>query len=738
MISHLLLPLLHLLTCTVAFTWSPPPEDDAVTGPLTSERAHGVLQSPNFPAPYPRETRRHWNISVPDGLHVRLYFSQFDLEPSYLCEYDYVKVEAEGELLALYCGREATDTEAVPAARVITSPGNSLSLLFVSDFSDEERYSGFRAHYSAVDVDECNEQPDDQLLCDHFCHNYIGGFYCSCRYGYLLHSDNRTCRVECSDGVFRERSGVLSSVDFPSPYPKSSDCVYRIEVEPGLKLRLQFDPRFDVEDHPDISCPYDHVKVQADSRVFGPFCGDKAPEEIQTDSHVATVFFHSDDSGENQGWRLSYTSIGSECPVLEAPPHALLHPVQSKYFFKDHVRVSCEPGYQLLQDGGILDHFQLDCQADGLWSSHPPRCDMVDCGSPPVVDAANMVFASHDNNTEFGAQVHYICEEDGHNSSYSCGPAGVWVSSDSGSQQLPSCQPACGRPARSLPAQVKRIVGGRGAVPGLFPWQVLLSVEDQSRVPEGRWFGSGALLTPRWVLTAAHVLLSQRRDASVVPVAPGHVQASLGLHDASDRRTATARPVERVVLHPDFRPDNYNNDIALLRLSQQVVVSKLVRPVCLPPPQREEAPPSPLPDTLGVVAGWGISSINSSSFSSSSSSSPSVLLSDGGVTSDLLQYVKLPVVAQEECRASYASRSGSYNITDNMFCAGFFQGGRDTCLGDSGGAFVMEDGVSRKWAVFGLVSWGGPEDCGSQRVYGVYTRVAKYVPWIKEQLRSAP
>lgn len=45
--------------------------------------------------------------------------------------------------------------------------------------------------------------------------------------------------------------------------------------------------------------------------------------------------------------------------------------------------------------------------------------------------------------------------------------------------------------------------------------------------------------------------------------------------------------MERVVLHPDFRPDNYNNDIALLRLSQQVVLSKLVRPVCLPPPQRE-------------------------------------------------------------------------------------------------------------------------------------------------------
>lgn len=111
-------------------------------------------------------------------------------------------------------------------------------------------------------------------------------------------------------------------------------------------------------------------------------------------------------------------------------------------------------------------------------------------------------------------------------------------------------------------------------------------------------------------------------------------------------------------------------------------------------------------------------------------------MSSASVTSDLLQYVKLPVVSQDECKASYASRSNSYNITDNMFCAGFFEGGRDTCLGDSGGAFVME--VRHRWAVFGLVSWGGPEECGSQRVYGVYTRVEKYTEWIQNQVHAVP
>ncbi|MEQ2253424.1 hypothetical protein ILYODFUR_031931, partial [Ilyodon furcidens] len=281
----------------------------------------------------------------------------------------------------------------------------------------------------------------------------------------------------------------------------------------------------------------------------------------------------------------------------------------------------------------------------------------------------------------------------------------------------------CGLPSRSLPSQVKRIVGGRSAEPGLFPWQVLLSVEDLSRVPEDRWFGSGALLSESWILTAAHVLRSQRRDTSVVPVVPDHVKVFLGLHSIRDKHSSTSRSVDQIFLHPDFQPSNYNNDIALLRLSERVEFNRMVLPICLPPAHSQDHPSLLLPHSLGLVAGWGISN-------ASSTPSPSLL------TSDLLQYVKLPVVPLDECRASYTLRSVSYNITDNMFCAGFFQGGRDTCLGDSGGAFVME--VKRRWAVFGLVSWGGPEDCGSQRVYGVYTRVDKYVNWIQSHVQAAP
>ena len=70
-----------------------------------------------------------------------------------------IQVEAEREELAVFCGRENTDTELVPGERVITSPKNSLSVCFRSDFSDEEHFSGFQAHYSAV-----GEGPDIKYI----------------------------------------------------------------------------------------------------------------------------------------------------------------------------------------------------------------------------------------------------------------------------------------------------------------------------------------------------------------------------------------------------------------------------------------------------------------------------------------------------------------------------------------------------------------------------------------------
>ena len=80
--SFLLLRLLPLLLSMVSV--------GALVVPLNN--MYGIIRSPNFPEPYPKESALCWNISVPEGFQIRLYFVHFDLEPSYLCEYDYVKV----------------------------------------------------------------------------------------------------------------------------------------------------------------------------------------------------------------------------------------------------------------------------------------------------------------------------------------------------------------------------------------------------------------------------------------------------------------------------------------------------------------------------------------------------------------------------------------------------------------------------------------------------------------------
>ncbi|XP_072318134.1 mannan-binding lectin serine protease 1 [Eucyclogobius newberryi] len=692
---------------------------------------YGSLESPNFPEPYPRDLDLVWKLQVPTGFRIRLDFSHFHLEPSYVCEYDYVKVEADAELLGLFCGSESTDTEVVPGFLPLVSPSGSLSVSFKTDYSDEAKYSGFRAHFTAEDIDECVSDSDEEFVCDHFCHNFIGGFYCSCRHGYKLHPDNRTCTVHCSDVVFRERSGILSSPDFPGPYPKSSDCQYQIQVQTGFKIRLVFEPAFDVEDHPEAECPYDFVTVEAGARRFGPFCGSVAPGPIETESNSVMIQFHSDNSGLNRGWSLNYTSTGSVCPAPETPPNAVLTPIQSEYSFTDHALLTCQSGYGILKDGQFLQHFQIDCLTDGTWSSGAPFCQEVDCEAPVAVDEGHILFLDG-NSTAFGARVRYECENatalDPGLSEFRCGADGKWTNAETGTSR-PSCRTGCGL-SRSLPSLVKRIVGGRTSEPGMFPWKVLISVQDQTRIPEETWFGSGSLLSETWVLTAAHVLRSPRRDGSVVPVEPQHVQVFLGVHSVRLKHLAQQRIVGAVVLHPDFQPQNYNNDIALLRLSSAAQFSDVISPVCLPPIRSQTDPPLPEPHSLGVVAGWGVSSTNTSS-----SVTP-----DPSPTSDLLQFVKLPVVAQDECVASYASRSEAYNITEGMFCAGFRDGGHDTCLGDSGGAFAVQgqgQGRARgRWAVLGIVSWAGPEECGSQRVYGVYTRVDHYRDWIQDNMNQ--
>ena len=66
--------------------------------------------------------------------------------------------------------------------------------------------------------------------------------------------------------------------------------------------------------------------------------------------------------------------------------------------------------------------------------------------------------------------------------------------------------------------------------------------------------------------------------------------------------------------------------------------------------------------------------------------------------------------------------------TDDMICAGFPQGGKDSCSGDSGGPLVVIDNDDHATLV-GVVSWG--IGCALPDFPGVYGKVSSFMDWIQ-------
>ncbi|NXI32290.1 FA9 factor, partial [Sterrhoptilus dennistouni] len=237
-----------------------------------------------------------------------------------------------------------------------------------------------------------------------------------------------------------------------------------------------------------------------------------------------------------------------------------------------------------------------------------------------------------------------------------------------------------------------RVVGGSDSMKGEVPWQVLLVNS------EGLGFCGGSIINEKWVVTAAHCLK---------PEYIHNLTAVAGEHDArSDDHMEQWRKVVRLLPHPTYNAsiNEYHNDIALLELDQPLTFNSYVTPICL---GSHEFTNALLKQGVGTVSGWGKQLFR-------------------GRKATTLQVLKVPFVDWPTC-----FKSTSTTILKNMFCAGFRSGGRDICEGDSGGPYTTE--IEGTWFLTGITSWG--EECALPGKYGIYTRVSKYVKWIKHTTR---
>ena len=63
-----------------------------------------------------------------------------------------------------------------------------------------------------------------------------------------------------------------------------------------------------------------------------------------------------------------------------------------------------------------------------------------------------------------------------------------------------------------------------------------------------------------------------------------HIRVTVGEHDLAKRETPLAQEirVRRLILHPGYRCERFNHDIALLELDDEVGWSESVWPACIP------------------------------------------------------------------------------------------------------------------------------------------------------------
>ncbi|XP_020288864.1 bone morphogenetic protein 1 isoform X2 [Pseudomyrmex gracilis] len=281
---------------------------EAVCGGDVELDGIGHLESPNYPEEYQSSKECVWRLSVPQDYQVALKFQSFEIENHDTCVYDYVEVRDghsdDSPLIGVYCGYK------IPPD--IKSTGNKLLVKFVSDGSVQ------KAGFSATFMKEFDECVSTDHGCEHDCINTLGGYECSCKVGYELHSDGKHCEDACG-GYFDDDNGTITSPSFPETYPGNKNCVWEIVARPQYRITLNF-THFDLESNNvyQEECEYDFVEIASKLgddvlRKHGIFCGARLPPLITSEGNFMRITFTSDNSVQKSGFAAVFFTDMDEC-----------------------------------------------------------------------------------------------------------------------------------------------------------------------------------------------------------------------------------------------------------------------------------------------------------------------------------------------------------------------------------------------------------------------------------------
>jgi len=232
------------------------------------------------------------------------------------------------------------------------------------------------------------------------------------------------------------------------------------------------------------------------------------------------------------------------------------------------------------------------------------------------------------------------------------------------------------------------VVNGSFAANYQFPWHVSLTITVTNSASP-RYCG-GSLIGSHYILTAATCLL----NAQSIMTDLGSIYFSTPLN----RQTTNI-----FVIHPQFNSNYNENNIALIRLHDEIWYTNEKRAILL-------AGQSKLNDTFvntsGYISGFG------------------VYQNEDNHMSENLRFAYLNVISNDQCRLNFVP---SYIRNETMCTMGYNNTYQTGCYGDTGGPLVTL--IGGIWYQIGVISTIHGSGCSG--VYpNLHTRVAPYVQWI--------
>lgn len=183
--------------------------------------------------------------------------------------------------------------------------------------------------------------------------------------------------------------------------------------------------------------------------------------------------------------------------------------------------------------------------------------------------------------------------------------------------------------------------------------------------------------------------------------------------NASSETGAIQSNVTEAFVHPDWDPWSiqFDADLAILLLSQNITFTRYIRPACIPISDATERNGTiEFIDMKGVIVGWGET--------------------ENRTYENLPRQAFVKILNDSFCYVNDTAMTAF--SSDRTFCGGFGDG--DPGFGDSGtGLYVQLD---NSWVQYGIVSTMLWNSAGVIKSMAVYTNVQPHRAWIAEKVES--